>query len=730
MLRFYTIILTFCISNPVSGQLPDITMTKYGTESGLPSYQVMTQSLEDGNGHIWIATDRGLFRFDGYEFKPFLPDVNDSTSIIDVAIYCLLEDEDGGIWIGTQGDGVNRYDPKTGQFDRMRGSPFDSLRIWSFHMDDENGIWLAARGGLGYIDRKSGNMALYVPDSTFEENQRIFRFIVADSTDSDKLWLGSLRGLLSFNKVTRQFQYHGNPEFRRGEHRNFLLMEGVLINNDNLYMGCWGQGVARYTISTQTWDTIQIPPKYTSVREGWNNIVLSLAPFNDSIIWIASCNGFGTLNVNTERYSFYGHDTEALDGFPKYFCYEGTSLTRQNNIVFGASYGPGVAISSPTHAYSGDYPYELMLTSIHIEGREQIKGPEYVERITIHPHEQAMHLTMSLPDYRGLGEVQYAYKLDGRDKDWIQTGQMRRLSLTGLKSGSYEFHYKAKPVGYDWITGNSTLKIRRSVHFWQHPLFAPVIAVFVIGIMTVFYWMRIKSIRKEAALKTEFSKKITEIELAALRAQMNPHFMFNSLNSIKYYILKQKNDEASKYLTKFSQLMRSILRDSKSKLICLSDELHSLTLYLELESLRFIEHEFHFSIDTSDIPDTSSIYTPPLIIQPYVENAVWHGLLHKKAPGNIWIRAFICNSALVIEIEDDGIGRKAAKKINSKSATRNKSYGLQITSDRIELIKTTYGIDADVQITDLYANDGSASGTKVTLRLPMITEAEMEQIIN
>ena len=171
---------------------------------------------------------------------------------------------------------------------------------------------------------------------------------------------------------------------------------------------------------------------------------------------------------------------------------------------------------------------------------------------------------------------------------------------------------------------------------------------------------------ESARTHAELHQQATELEMQALRAQMNPHFIFNSLNSINRFILQNNKAQASEYLTKFSRLVRLILQNSQAALISLESELESLRLYLELEAVRF-DHHFEFKISVENDLDISALKVPPLIIQPYAENAIWHGLMHKEERGHLEIRIFQQQEILCCRINDDGIGRKKAAELKSKS---------------------------------------------------------------
>lgn len=229
--------------------------------------------------------------------------------------------------------------------------------------------------------------------------------------------------------------------------------------------------------------------------------------------------------------------------------------------------------------------------------------------------------------------------------------------------------------------------------------------------------LNLQKLESERA-QSDLQQQATELEMQALRSQMNPHFIFNSLNSINRFILQNNKTQASEYLTKFSRLVRLILQNSQHSLIPLESEIESLQLYLELESVRF-NHHFQFNIRIDDDLDVSALKVPPLIIQPYTENAIWHGLMHKEEKGHLQIELYEEGDMLRCKITDDGIGRKKATELKSKSASTHKSMGMQITADRIAMLQKVNASPTQIKITDLILPDGSAGGTEVLLKIPL-----------
>jgi LytS/YehU family sensor histidine kinase len=231
---------------------------------------------------------------------------------------------------------------------------------------------------------------------------------------------------------------------------------------------------------------------------------------------------------------------------------------------------------------------------------------------------------------------------------------------------------------------------------------------------------RALALQQSEAEKTKASlhQKATELEMQALRAQMNPHFIFNSLNSINRFILEKDKAQASAYLTKFSRLVRLILQNSNASFITIESELESLRLYLELEAVRF-DHHFSYTINVEKNVDISAVKVPPLIIQPYVENAIWHGLMHKEEKGQLEIEVYQQGQLLCCRITDNGVGRKKATALKSKSAAAHKSMGMQITASRIKIMGLQHKKDAQISIADLESDDGTACGTEVILKIPV-----------
>ncbi|RYU94258.1 histidine kinase [Emticicia agri] len=212
-------------------------------------------------------------------------------------------------------------------------------------------------------------------------------------------------------------------------------------------------------------------------------------------------------------------------------------------------------------------------------------------------------------------------------------------------------------------------------------------------------------------------KAIKESELRTLRSQINPHFVFNSLNSIKSYILTHRSLEAAEYLTDFSMLMRSILQHSKEQLISLTNELETAVLYIKLEKLRF-EDNFEFIYELDESIDTDEIFTPPMLLQPYIENAIKHGLMNKDEKRVLALKIRQLTESIEIVIEDNGIGREQASLLR-KNIPKYKSMGMDINDERIKLLSQANDLHIQIMIEDKKSKENVPLGTKVTIHIPI-----------
>lgn len=350
----------------------------------------------------------------------------------------------------------------------------------------------------------------------------------------------------------------------------------------------------------------------------------------------------------------------------------------------------------------------------YLEGR-----PEQKDTVHLSYKQNFFSFEFSAVGYNLPDKTQFKYKLEGFDEKWNDGTKRRFAAYTNVPGGDYTF--KVQAINSEGLSLNEPYELFIHVStVWYKTIWFWCLAFLLLsGLAYLIYKWRINQVRKEERLHSEYERKLADVEMSALRAQMNPHFIFNSLNSIEYYIISNEPEKASDYLNRFSRLIRLILQNSKSHIVPLKDDLEALKLYIEMESMRFDNlFDYELKMESSIVPEKVNI--PPMLLQPYVENAIWHGLMQKKNErGKLDLTIRQNKGHLVCLIEDNGIGREAAKQLKSKTATRRKSYGMKITSDRITMLNKLAGENATVNIYDLKKEDGTGIGTRVELVIPI-----------
>lgn len=314
-------------------------------------------------------------------------------------------------------------------------------------------------------------------------------------------------------------------------------------------------------------------------------------------------------------------------------------------------------------------------------------------------------------DFSNAENNMVSYRLLGLDNKWINGNQKNEALYHNLPSGKYTFQVRVVEEDESTISSYS-FKITRP--FWRRWWFIALASLAIAFSIWYFMRSRIRRIQSTEQMKAEFSLQINELESRALRAQMNPHFLFNSLNSIRLFILKDEVDNAADYIAKFSKLLRMILNYSRQDMITVYDEIQSLKLYLEFERLRFDQDfDFDLQIDGQEVLDCQ---IPPMIIQPFIENAIWHGLMPRtEEGGKIRVSFQKQLSGLYVMVQDNGIGREKAKENNRKRSLKEGSVGLQITKDRLRSLTLRTKRQNEFEIEDLIDENGQAIGTLVTL---------------
>jgi hypothetical protein len=318
--------------------------------------------------------------------------------------------------------------------------------------------------------------------------------------------------------------------------------------------------------------------------------------------------------------------------------------------------------------------------------------------------------------FKSAGEIIYKYKLTGLDDDWNETSQTT-LSYPSLPPGNYTFQlYAINKFGKQ--SEMVTIPFSISAPFWKTIWFWLLISLSLIWVTALLISRRYRSIQKRLKEKNELNRKVAELEQASLRAQMNPHFIFNCLNSIQHFIIKNDIEQTNKYITQFGSLIRQTLDNAARTSITIADEIKYLTGYMELERMRFPE-AFRYQIEIDHAIQADYVCVPSMILQPFVENAIRHGIRNKeKGTGLVKIMIREDNEGIHFTVEDNGVGREAAARFKSLQHIEYQSKGITLATNRLELLSESSGERIIIAFTDMKDGEDNACGTKVDIFFP------------
>ncbi len=395
----------------------------------------------------------------------------------------------------------------------------------------------------------------------------------------------------------------------------------------------------------------------------------------------------------------------------------GMTLHRRNLYIVGSNGLQEIPVSL---AYRETTPPHIGIHTVKISGNRV----DHSKQHRLSGEDFPIDIEFTGLSYRSGNALRYRYRLTGLQLDWNYSDAYNNTAqFFGLPAGGYVFEVYA--ISSDGVPSEkaATFSFYVEPPYWQTAWFWILLLIIFGGTFYGIVVYRESVIRSEATLRMEKENLASELrisQLSAIKAQMNPHFIFNALNSIQTFVFKNDRVSANTYLGKFSDLMRMILKLSNEPSISLDDEIKALRLYLDLESVRFKEN-FHFHIDIEEDLETDQIRIPSMLIQPYVENAVKHGLLHKGGQGHVWIRIkrHEKDPLLLVEIEDDGVGRKKSEEIQLRKERSFGSFATGANNKRLELLNSGAEKTIGAEIEDKYDQRGHSLGTKVKLSIPI-----------
>lgn len=315
--------------------------------------------------------------------------------------------------------------------------------------------------------------------------------------------------------------------------------------------------------------------------------------------------------------------------------------------------------------------------------------------------------------YKSLGNYSYRYRLKGLDDKWYtQSSSIKNINFLALNPGVYKFQINIK-IGEKYTPINE-INFRICNPFWLQPWFLTINIIALLALLYLVYRSAVIKTRKSEELKEQLALS----QLIALRSQMNPHFIFNVLNAVQGLIYSNQKSKASDYLGKFSDLMRRILETSDVNEVTIEKELETIELYVSLEKARF-EDDFEYTISIPDDVDLSQHNIPSMIIQPFVENAIKHGLMHKSGLKILLIRVELLEDVWCFTVDDNGIGRKASEIINQK-IKKHISFATKAIDNRVRLINKITDITIDIEVIDKKSNKEDSLGTRIKIYIPVI----------
>lgn len=743
-------------------------------DNGL-SADIVTSLYQDRSGVVWIGThDGGVNKYDRYinQFRLYRHHINKEQSIGGQRVFALYEDDNKDIWVGTDGEGLdfidNEYD-STGKiigetYTHFEGS-LKNEKIWAIEPGDGNDLWIGTIGnGIKKFNPSQGVVKSftreYGADSLSGLSDESIYSLYHDPRGF--LWIGTDIGLNRLNLETEEIAvFHINFE----EQRVFSSNSVMAIAEDahgNIWAGTFGGGVAVFSVEGKLLrkykhnvaDTNSISydkvmsiyrdskgrmwvgtfgggcnlfddqqntfKAYTELQGLPNDVVYGFLEDESGYLWMSTNKGLSAFNMETGNFRNFDVSCNLQsDEFNQGAYCQGA----HGRFYFGGI--NGFNSFHPNELHINTYKPEVAITAYSQPG-EVIKADFDGDK----PIELSYNQNTIFFDFVGFNYVNshlnsYRYKLEGLNNDWIEAGDIRTASFTNLDPGSYIF--KVQAANNDGVWNMEGSQVRLMVHspLYMHWWFNPSLIGLITLILSVIAYLAVKTTRskaKQQLVETELrlskaEKEGVQYRLSSLRAQMDPHFIFNSLNSIQHFIANSDKNAARNYLSKFASLMRLILNSSREEVISITEELNTLKLYIDLERLRF-DYRFDYEIISSDSIDLDEVEIPTMLLQPYIENAIIHGLKNKTDElGKLLIEVEdLGNKRLRIVIEDNGIGRERAKKIRNQKLGTYKSLGMEVTQDRLSLWGT--GDDsAQIEITDLFDSEKDPVGTRVEITI-------------
>ncbi|MEO6048300.1 MAG: two-component regulator propeller domain-containing protein [Candidatus Kapaibacterium sp.] len=675
---------------------------------------------EERNGRLWIGTaGGGLDRLDpgasAFIHYACVPD--DATTLSENTVNAIYQDGDGIIWVGTN-HGLSRFNAATSTFTRFLNDPNDTRSIgiagvWSIMEDRDRNLWVGTLGGgLNKLDRRTGMFSHFYHDpanpASLADNN-----ILCLLEDDAGIWIGTDAGLDRFDRSTGTFTHMLDPDPGGKNHldRVWYLHEDAA---GAIWIATSGGGLCMYQPRTGAFT------RYTE-RDGLaNNIVCGILEDQRGNLWISTNSGLSKFDPRARTFRNYGmSDGPYLMEFHFKTCF------RNQNDAFFFGGTDGVIRFHPDSITDSPYAPNVVLTSFRIFDQRVRLDSSIGLKKEIHLDHGSNFFTIDFAslDLTNSLRNQYKYRLAGFDDGWRETdGNRPYASYTNIPPGRYTLHVQGSNCDGVWNGHTATIDIIVEPAYWQTLWFRASSALLSCSLLAFGMVVRMRSVRRKGFLE----RKLVESQVTALRAQMNPHFIFNSLNSILHFVVGHDAESAHIYLSKFSKLIRSTLENSENESITLAEEVDTLRFYLDLEMLRF-DNRFRYEITIDPMLDLLGVDIPPLLIQPYAENAIRHGLAWRNEGGLLTINIRRAGNRVICSVTDNGIGRKKSRELNGLHPPDHQPRGMSVTRERLYVLNALKGGEFGIEVTDLTDAAGNAAGTNVDIHIPLRAEHDARE---
>ena len=677
-------------------------------DEGLRNVVDLYNIVQDSKGIFWIGSVNGLFRFNGNSAQNLTRAINENQSnvISSVWVTTLTVDEKDNIWIGTtKGLFLLRQDSMLcGQISLSQDDALtiDQLYINTIKIID-NSIFVGTRDGIFELNKSTlSPKSSYLTNGleTSSTGTTSYCGDIFSGSDESILFFSTRIGQVKFDNglAVDTFIYAPDSSIYQYPFPSEKLGEKI-VSADYKY------GVVTFDLNTETYQPVT---KIESLKD-WMNLKSKVYIGNNLFLVNAGGKGIGVYNLVNDSYHWI-----TSEGYIKAGNYN-LNIDHQGYIWFGTR-GELYKSNMYFHSKSSLSNSSIDISNIFANGQKIWSPLDLNNAIKLTENQNNIQIDFGHPFLSDTSQVSFSYVLD--NKDPIQIVDNNKLQLFNLPAGKHDINIIAKKANKTIASKSFQIYIHRP--FYKSPAFIIAILLLLSSLIYGIYRYNKKMYIYKANIKSKYEKQVAQLENQALRSQINPHFIFNTLNSIKYYSIQKSPEETSDFISNFSILIRRILENSKKNLITLEEEIETLKNYTEIESMRFhkgFERIFHIDEDIK----IQDFLLPPMIIQPFVENAIWHGLMHKSEDRKLDINFISDGDGITCQIIDNGIGRKAAKKEENHKSHKS-SLGMKITQERMTLINEKNQMNNSIEIIDLYDKENNATGTQVNVNFKFVID--------